>query len=182
MEFCILGLLLLKPQSIYQLNLAFQNSLSLFYQASLGAISIAVKKLLAQKLIKIHSQQNEGRKTKVYRVTPKGRSHFFEQYKQPLPQGKFEQTILARVFFLGLVLQNESRLIVLRSLNEAVNQAMKKLQSVQQSLEQFTVAPDLLTIFKYQQSTLVYGINSYQLALDWLSALLKEEEGSNQAL
>ena len=45
MEYVILGLLMLQPNSVYGIRKAFEQGISMFYSASLGSIQTAVKRL-----------------------------------------------------------------------------------------------------------------------------------------
>ena len=57
----ILGLLMLSPMTLYELNKQFEAGVSLFYAASLGSIRSAVLGLLDKELVSITESVDNGR-------------------------------------------------------------------------------------------------------------------------
>ncbi len=74
----ILGLLLLRPMSLYDLVRAFEAGVSLFYSASPGSITRALGGLQSRALVEVDPVQPGTRGRKVYRPTPQGRAVFRE--------------------------------------------------------------------------------------------------------
>src|SRR5690606_21348042 len=103
MAHVILGLLLIAPQSLYDLVKSFEAGVSLFYSASSGSIKRALDGLLAQGLIEVASVEPSARGKKVYRVTDSGREEFRSWMTGELAGPDLETAALPRLFFLGLL-------------------------------------------------------------------------------
>lgn len=174
MDFCVLGLLMLFPHSLYDLKLAFSRSLSLFYSSSLGSIQVSVKKLLEAGLIEEHERSQKGRAKITYRITEAGREFFFSQLTTPIPAGRLEETVLARYHFLGLV-GREKRVEVLRFLITAIETSLTEMQALKTSLDEMTIPAEWREVAHYQIATADYGIQAHQTGLAWFKAQLERE-------
>jgi DNA-binding PadR family transcriptional regulator len=174
MDFCVLGLLMLFPHSLYNLKLAFSKSLSLFYSSSLGSIRVSVNKLLEQGLIEVHERSHMGRAKVTYRITAAGRAYFLEQFTAPIPAGRLEETVLARYHFLGLV-EREKRVETLRFLIAAIEASLAELQTLKASLDEMSIPPEWQEVAHYQIATADYGIQAHQSGLAWFKKQLERE-------
>src|SRR5512139_1502134 len=103
MEHVVLGLLMIQSLTIYGLNRAFKQGISLFYSASYGSLQTAVKNLLGKGWIVFEERVDHGRNKKVYSITEQGRRAFYEWMLEEIPANKLEVTALSKVFFLGLM-------------------------------------------------------------------------------
>ena len=70
MEFIILGILLFKDMTIYEINTSFKKGLFLIYSASYGSLQNAVKKLLKKEFITFRETVENGRNKKIYSIAP----------------------------------------------------------------------------------------------------------------
>lgn len=174
MDFCILGLLMLFPHSLYDLKRAFSKSLSLFYSSSLGSIQVSVKKLLEQGLIEVHERSKKGRAKVTYRITEAGRAFFLTQLTAPIQAGRLEETVLARYHFLGLV-EREKRVETLRFLIAAIQASLTELQTLKASLDEMAIPPEWREVAHYQIATADYGIQAHQTGLVWFKKQLERE-------
>lgn len=181
MDFCVLGLLLMKPLSLYQLNAAFERSLSLFYRASLGALQAAVKKLLAAGYIELASQEPGGRRAKPYRIREEGRARFMELLHEPLPESRLEETALARYFFLGLVPSPGERIAVLDRIIAEASRSLEGLEAYEHELSSLDVPAGAAGILGYQAGTLGYGITAHKAAIRWFKRRRTEERKKARA-
>lgn len=165
---------MLFPHSLYDLKLAFSRTLSLFYSSSLGSLQVTVKKLLEQGLIEVHERSTEGRARITYRITEAGRAFFLEQFTAPIPNGRLEETVLARYHFLGLV-EREKRAETLRSLVAAIEASLAEMQTLKASLDEMPIPPEWQEVAHYQIATADYGIAAHQTGLAWFKAQLERE-------
>ena len=101
MEFVILGLLLLKPRTLYELNKTLAEKISLFYSASFGSISSAINKLLEKGWIELREHIERGRNKKIYTITAAGQSAFHDWLNSAIAPEKVKEPALTRLFFLG---------------------------------------------------------------------------------
>jgi DNA-binding PadR family transcriptional regulator len=166
MAHVILGLLLIAPQSLYDLIRGFEAGVALFYSASSGSIKRALDGLLAQQLIEVASVDAGGRGRKVYRVTDAGRREFRSWMTAELVGSDLEAAALPRLYFLGL-LDPVEREPVLRRIRMRIEADLVRLSDLDAHLETVDIPEDLRAVARYQRSTLDYGIASLRFALDW---------------
>ncbi|OAS21054.1 PadR family transcriptional regulator [Paenibacillus oryzisoli] len=174
MEFVILGLLILKNQTVYELNKAFQQGIALFYSASYGSLQTALKKLLLQGDIGFMEEVDRGRNKKVYVISEKGREAFYTWMGSDIPTSRLESTALAKVFFLGLIESAHDKRALLEHIIAKIEQVEQELQQVDQGLQNIQVPEPYAEILAYQIKTLDYGIRSHTFAKEWFEALLAE--------
>lgn len=166
MAFVILGLLLLRPMSLYDLVKAFESGVSLFYSASTGSIKRALDQLLAEGHVEVEAAGARGRK--VYRATDAGREALHTWLVGDLTGPSTETAALSRLFFLGL-LEPPERAGVLGRIRGRVAADLAQLQALDRELHRQEVPEDLAEVFRYQRATLAYGLASHQHALDWFT-------------
>lgn len=101
MAYVILGLLLIRPRSLYDLVRAFEAGPALFYSASSGSIKRAIDGLLRDGRIEVDHIDPAARGRKTYRITPVGTTEFRTWMRSDISGSNAEPAILARLFFLG---------------------------------------------------------------------------------
>lgn len=179
MAHVILGLLLLAPQSLYDLVKSFEAGVSLFYSASTGSIKRALDRLLAEGRIEVASTDTGARGRKVYRVTDAGRAAFRTWMTGELTGPDPETAALSRLYFLGL-LDPAERPGVLRRTAERIEADLDRLTTLAGTLDTVEVPPGLEDVARYQRATLDYGVAAHRQALDWFRAALTREEGADE--
>ncbi|WP_341715800.1 PadR family transcriptional regulator [Micromonospora sp. FIMYZ51] len=171
MAHVILGLLLIAPQSLYDLIKSFEAGVGLFYSASSGSIKRALDTLLDKGRIEVASTEPGGRGKKVYRVTEAGRQEFHRWMTGELSGADLEAVALPRLFFLGL-LDPEERLPVLRRIQQRAATDLAELTALKSRLDAVEVPAEFRDVAAYQLVTLDYGIASGRHALTWLNDLV----------
>lgn len=172
MAHVILGLLLLAPQSLYDLIKSFEAGVSLFYSASSGSIKRALDNLLADGHIEVASTDG-ARGRKVYRVTDSGREAF-RRWMTGEPTGDAETAALSRLYFLGL-LPADDRATVLRRIGQRLEAELQELERLADRLAELEIPEHQRDIATYQLATLEYGLGSYRHAATFFRNLLDEE-------
>jgi PadR family transcriptional regulator, regulatory protein AphA len=175
MEFVILGLLMMRSQTVYELNQCFKEGISLFYSASYGSLQTALKKLLDKEWVEFSEEVENGRHKKVYAVLPAGREAFADWMHGETPDNKLEVTSLSKMYFLGLIESEEDKRTILREITEKTEKALGGLEALDRQLELIEVPEDFRDIFRYQRKTLEYGIGAHRFARDFFK---RELEGS----
>ncbi|WP_327151009.1 PadR family transcriptional regulator [Nocardia sp. NBC_01329] len=170
MAHVILGMLLIAPQSLYDLIKNFEAGVSLVYSASSGSIKRALDALLDKGLIEVESIEPGGRGRKVYRATEAGRLAFHEWMTAELSGPNLETTALPRLFFLGL-LDPDDRAPVLRRIQDRAVADLAEVTTLEKHLDTMDVPPESREVVAYQRATLDYGIASGRHALSWFAAL-----------
>jgi DNA-binding PadR family transcriptional regulator len=178
MEYVVLGLLIFRSLTLYELNQAFKQGISLFYSASYGSLQIAVKNLLNKGLITFEEQVDKGRNKKTYTITSQGRDAFFDWMFAEIPVNKLEVTALSKVFFLGLIEGVEQKKQILTEILAKIQMVEADLKQMNLEISQYEVPDSHRDVLKYQLKTLDYGIQAHAFSKEWFMVLLKELEGS----
>lgn len=170
MAHVILGLLLLWPQSLYELTKNFESGVSLFYSASVGSIKRALDRLLADGHIHVESADGpRGKKT--YAITAAGREEFRCWMLAELTGADFEAAALARAHFLGLLAADE-RPIVTAHIEERIRWDLARLERLEAQVTTTEVPAGFEEIARFQIATLQYGLTACRTALAWTEAHL----------
>lgn len=176
MEFVILGLLLLKPMTGYEIGRFIKTNLSMICSNSAGSVQTAIKKLVAAGNIQFEEFVENGKNKKQFFITKNGQAMFTEWVHSPMQIEKVKNMELSKLFFLGFA-ENYAR-------RQAITQYINKLSAVKNNLlaikagfEQMKLqAEPLQDVFLYQGYTLAYGIASAEFEIDWYTKLLHETE------
>jgi DNA-binding PadR family transcriptional regulator len=175
----ILGLLLIAPQSFYDLIRGFEAGVALFYSASSGSIKRALDALLARGCIEVASVEAGGRGRKVYRVTDAGREEF-RAWMTAEPAGPdLETAALARLYFLGL-LDPVDRVPVLRRIAARIETDLAALSALDERLDTLDVPEEHRDLATHQRAALDYGIASHRFMLDWFRDHIDRHQPSDQ--
>lgn len=178
MEYVILGLLLIMPNTIYGINKAFEQGISMFYSPSIGSLQSASKRLLDKNLIASLETLENGRVKKILTITDAGREAFFKWMFDPLDEKNLEVSLLSRLYFMGLLPTKESKVNLLHHMIENARTSESQLQAVNHSLNQLELPSAYEEIFFFQKKVLHYGIDTHQFGIKWLENLLREIESN----
>lgn len=177
MEYVVLGLLNLGASTIYELNKAFKQGISLFYSASYGSLQATLKKLMEANYIEMTMCVENGRQKKHYHITENGREHFLNWMVEDIaPGNKLEVTVLSKLFFLGLIESGEEREALIDKMIVAIDVACVELEQADEELQTLPKAVLESPVFHFQYKTLLYGRNAHSKALIWFKELLDEEK------
>jgi DNA-binding PadR family transcriptional regulator len=175
----ILGLLLIAPQSFYDLIKAFEGGVGLLYSASSGSIKRALDTLLAQGSIEVASVDPGGRGRKVYRLTDPGRAEF-HAWMTAEPTGQdLETAALSRLFFLGLLEPGE-RTPTLRRITARIESSLASFEALDERLDAQEVSDEHRDLMAYQRATLNYGLGAHRFMLDWFRDQIDKQETGEQ--
>ncbi|QVQ54022.1 PadR family transcriptional regulator [Spiractinospora alimapuensis] len=173
----ILGLLLIRQMSLYDLVKGFESGVSLFYSASTGSIKRALDTLLTRGLVEVASVEPGARGRKVYRPTDAGRTEFQAWMRSDLTGSDLEAAVLSRLYFLGL-LPAEERAPALRRIITRVEAHLSTLTTIKTQADSSTVPEELRDVATHQLATLDYGISSDRFTLEWFREHLRRLEAS----
>lgn len=163
MRFLILGLLLGRPRSLYDLHGHFAAGLSHIYAASYGSIHRALHQLHQAGDIDVVDAPDAARNKKQYRATAQGRRAWVDWMKQPQAAEDSEASMLARVFLLDHLDSHQDRREVLGALHERAVADFDALRAV--------VEPEA----RYPRATLEYGVRAGERVVTWLAELVEAE-------
>jgi len=171
MDYIILGLLLHKSLTIYEINAFFEKGLFLIYAASYGSIQNALKKLLKKDLIEFEEVVESGRNKKIYSLKETGRKAFFTWMLSEINTNKLETCMLSKIFFLGYVESLQDRLSILNDMMDKVEGDYNSLNEIESSIETDAIPESYRELVLYQMKTLEYGKLTHQTALKWLRSM-----------
>lgn len=174
MEFVVLGLLIIQSMTLYDLNQAFKQGISMFYSASYGSLQIAVKNLLGKEMIVFEEMVDRGRNKKVYSITARGREAFYGWMLDEIPVNKLETTALSKVYFLGLIEDVEQRRQIVREILAKIQIVEAHLNQMDAQLQGLELPEPMRRITRYSWKTLDYGIQAHAMAREWFEALLAD--------
>ena len=177
MAHVILGLLLLAPHTIYDLNKQFERTISLFYRASLGSLRTALQGLLARGEVEFDEVVDRGRAKKIYRITDAGTAAFFAWLASPIEGSDLETAALSKLFFLGLLPDAAARRAVLADIADRADEQLRHLEGYREELTHVEVPPEFAGVFTYQKHTLAYGVGNTRHALEFFAGLRDAEVG-----
>jgi len=174
MENVVLGLLIIHHLTLYGLNQAFKQGISMFYRASYGSLQVAVKNLLDKGMVVFEEKVERGRNKKVYSVTERGKEAFYQWMMDKIPGSKLEATALSKVYFLGLIQSVEQKNQIVREILTRIEFAQEELNTMNDEICRLEIPDSYSDIFKYQVRTLDYGLGSHAFAREWFQALLND--------
>lgn len=170
MTHVVLGLLLLRAMSLYDVLRAIESGISLFYAASAGSVKRALDQLLDRGDIVVASEESTGRKRKTYAITEQGEATFREWLRADLEAGNVEAVVLPRVYFLEF-LTPEERVEVLERMRDRLARDAEALDHVDASGDG-EAPPDSPDLPVYARAVLDYGVRAHRVGTEWIEELL----------
>lgn len=172
MAHVVLGLLMLWPQSLYELTKNFQAGVSLFYSASTGSIKRALDRLLTDGHVQIAAAEGpRGKKT--YAITNTGRQEFHRWMLADLTGTDYEVAVLARTYFLGLI-DSSARPKIAANIEQRILFDLDRLEHLEAQVSTTQIPDGLEDVGKFQLATLQYGLATCRTALTWVKEYLPE--------
>ncbi len=153
LDYIILGMVLDKELTGYEIKKYIENGIGVFYKASYGSLYPALKKLTVSGNLEMNEEPNGGRKKNFYKITDEGRQIFMEWLESPLNVLDGTNTLLAKVYFFDKLSPDvrERQLLELQMNNENY---LRKLQSLEKEFDKM----ENKDCFYHKLSTLYYGI------------------------
>jgi PadR family transcriptional regulator, regulatory protein AphA len=168
----ILGLLLFRSLSIYDIKKAIDQSVSFFYSSSYGNIIPALKKLEKNELVDIRQSVVNGRNRKEYTITNKGLVQFKTWLSQEINIGKIQDEALLRLFFLSEI-PSEDRIKLLEDYLSQLMAKITELETIESETRKMEIDEKYREPFNYRIATLEFGIRYYQFELDWYKSVIE---------
>lgn len=192
MDIIILGILMLKHSTIYEIREVIRNYLSSISSNSTGSIQAGIKKMLAEEMITYKDVVEKGITKKVYSITEKGKGYFMDKVATPMLY-KEKNMELNKLFFLGFI----DKRLQIKSLSNYISELEKELgglkkietslsprypldQKYMDDVKQHSGAPELMTISrgndiaKFQYAVLDFGIDKLEFEIAWLTKFTEQ--------
>lgn len=100
MDIILLGLLMLRKCTVYEMRKYIDMCFSSISSNSMGSIQASIKKLLASNMILFNEYVENSVNKKVYEITDAGKAHFYATISSPM-QYKDKNMELSKLFFMG---------------------------------------------------------------------------------
>lgn len=176
LEFALLGMLRLKPQSGYDLRKTFTSTPMRHHSDSPGSIYPALRRLESRKWIAGAQESGNGRKRQVFRVTAEGKRALVTWIQKPVTRDdviwNLDQLILRFAFLDGNVPR--------RTATEFLLSMERELESYVRELRDYAKASGLLETINSGALAFQFGIEGYDSALAWARRARKQLAGERK--
>jgi len=180
LEYIVLGMLLNKPVTGYEIKKGIEDGVGYFYKASFGSLYPLLDRLTKKGYLSMVEKTEGKRAKKYYEILPAGEKVFFEWLSEPIRHKEGSDHHLAKIYFFDRLDQSvrEPLLLKYEQNNVEYLQELKRLSKKFEQLEH----PEC---FYYKLSTLYYGIAVVQQVILWcqhirlqkpLKQLINEED------
>ena len=200
MDKLILGLLMIKHFTVYEIRQVMRQNFSSMCSDSLGSIQAALKKLSQQGAVTYSEYVEKGKMKKEYAITALGRILFLEWLKTPIDMSKNKNMDLGKFLFMGYLPKKEQLQMLDLTIEglevevqefEAVKDAIRfteEQEKVKAYLEQNShlatelietsqaadLAESISQIGYFEMKTLEFGLDSARFQLEWFSKLRQQ--------
>ena len=200
MDKLILGLLMIKHFTVYEIRQVMRQNFSSMCSDSLGSIQAALKKLSQQGAVTYSEYVEKGKMKKEYAITASGRILFLEWLKTPIDMSKNKNMDLGKFLFMGYLPKKDQLQMLDLTIEgleievqefEAVKDAIRfteEQEKVKAYLEQNNhlaselietsqagdLAESISQIGYFEMKTLEFGLDSARFQLDWFTKLRQQ--------
>lgn len=166
MIYTILGLLMIKCLTIYEISKTLKGKISPFYSGSYGSIQSAIKKLLNEGSIVYEEQINNGRNNKIYSITNIGKENFMSWLESDIPVFSKKDNTLNRLFFFGFLEKNK-QIATLEKYIESLKERLIEFNEYEEEASNKKVSDSVKNIAIFQLKTLEYVIEQIKFDIKW---------------
>ena len=167
MKYFLLGLLMLKEMTVYQLKAMIAENFTAMCSDSMGSIQAALKNLLSNGLITCTAVKEKNVEKKYYRIKENGRKEFLLWLQNPMDMSQGKNTELGKLLFMG-ILPNDKRV-------ELIAAVIKNLES------ELTYLKHILEVNKDIEANKKELLDYYADNPDYAAALLRAGKSENIA-
>ncbi|WP_314291970.1 PadR family transcriptional regulator [Leptotrichia massiliensis] len=197
MDKIILGILMLRRMTAYELRNTIRDNFKSMCSDSLGSIQVALKKLLSLKMVTFEELVEKGINKKRYAITDIGEKVLMEWIKIPIDISKTKNIDMGKLLFMGYIPKNEQKNLInkiILSLEEEYSELKNLKESINFENERLAIKNYLLTDTEYQEriknlnkknnvsknikeiskftlATLDYGIDVVDFNIKWFKKL-----------
>ncbi len=197
MDKIILGILMLRRMTAYELRNTIRDNFKSMCSDSLGSIQVALKKLLSLKMVTFEELVEKGINKKRYAITDIGEKVLMEWIKIPIDISKTKNIDMGKLLFMGYIPKNEQKNLInkiILSLEEEYSELKNLKESINFENERLAIENYLLTDTEYQEriknlnkknnvsknikeiskftlATLDYGIDVVDFNIKWFKKL-----------
>lgn len=173
LEFALLSLLRLKPQSGYDLRKTFSSTPMRHHSDSPGSIYPALRRLQAKKWISGAHEAGSARKRHLYRVTPSGRKALAAWLSRPVSRDEViweRDQLLLRFAFLDGNVPRAAALELLLGMQ-------REIESYLRDLRQYAADSGVHETGTTGALAFSFGIENYEAMLSWVRRARRQLAG-----
>ena len=197
MDKIILGILMLRRMTAYELRNTIRDNFKSMCSDSLGSIQVALKKLLSLKMVTFEELVEKGVNKKRYAITDIGEKVLMEWIKIPIDISKTKNIDMGKLLFMGYIPKNEQKNLInkiilsleeeyseLKNLKESINFENERLgienylltdteyqERIKNLNKKNNVSKNIKEISKFTLATLDYGIDVVDFNIKWFKKL-----------
>lgn len=197
MDKIILGILMLKRLTAYEIRNIIRQNYSAMCSDSLGSIQVALKKLLEAGFVTCSEFVENGVNKKRYSITDLGRTNFMSWLTTPMDMSKTKNMDMGKLLLMGLVPANERVALldeILQKLQKELcellkifkatehwdgkNQMLAELKTdtdywsgIQTVTRQTDMDKNIDDIRYFENMTLQFGIAEAKFQIEWFTKL-----------
>ena len=197
MDKIILGILMLRRMTAYELRNTIRDNFKSMCSDSLGSIQVALKKLLSLKMVTFEELVEKGINKKRYAITDIGEKVLMEWIKIPIDISKTKNIDMGKLLFMGYIPKNEQKNLInkiilslekeyseLKNLKESINFENERLaienylltdteyqERIKNLNKKNDVSKNIKEISKFTLATLDYGIDVVDFNIKWFKKL-----------
>jgi len=165
MEKIILGMLMQKPYTGYNIRKKMELSTKFFFSTSQGSINPAFKKLEKNGYVTTEEEVSNGRLHKTYTITESGECYFRKWLNSEVGVSKVKNDMLLRFFFFPYASRDEKIQILENYLSE--------LKVHIETLQNLGNNPQVCeNCNEFEAATMDFGIGYYSFIYDWYTNYL----------
>lgn len=199
MDKIILGILMIRKMTAYEIRNVIKDYYKSMCSDSLGTIQSTLKKLHDSKQVTLEEVIEKGINKKRFAITESGQSTLIEWTKLPIDLTKTKNMDFAKLLYMGYLSKND-QLALLEKIIENLKEEYATLKSVRDSInaedersavENYLntdlhyyerikslsngrdISDNILEISKYSLATLDYGIDMAEFNISWFTKLKK---------
>lgn len=200
MDKIILGILMLRRMTAYEIRNIIKDNFKSMCSDSLGSIQSALKKLFELKMVTYEELVEKGVNKKRYAITDVGQEALIEWIKIPVDTSKTKNLDFGKLLFMGYVSKSDQKKLIdkiILSLESEYTELKKLKESIVAEEEIATLENYLFTDIEYEErirrlnngndisenikeiskftlATLDYGIDMTVFNIEWFKKLKKK--------
>ena len=200
MDKIILGILMLRRMTAYELRNTIRDNFKSMCSDSLGSIQAALKKLLSLKMVTFEELVEKGVNKKRYAITDDGEKILMEWIKIPIDISKTKNIDAGKLLFMGYISKSEQKNLInkiilsleeeytaLKNLKESINFESERLEienylltdteyqkRIKNLNKKNNISENIKEISKFTLASLDYGIDAVDFNIRWFKKLKKK--------
>lgn len=172
MIYVILGFLMMKHMTKYDIKNVLSREISPFYASSYGSINNGIKRLLELNFIDFTETTTDGRHKKIYFLLSTGEEAFINWLKEDISIGKHKDELSLKMFFYGF-LPIKDRLQLLETYYMTLQNQYQEYVTYYHTASKINYPKEVADIASCQIMTLDYATQHLATDLEWLSTVIK---------